>query len=58
MVVHLIRPCVIVCACALLLGMGQGAQQRVALVTVVATADGPITDLTVKDFIIREGSTR
>jgi hypothetical protein len=30
----------------------------VALVTVAASADGPITDLTAKDFIIRDGGTR
>jgi hypothetical protein len=58
MIVHVVRTSAIVGACALLLGMGQAAQQRVALVTVIATADGPITDLTAKDFIVREGSNR
>jgi len=58
MLAHFSRALLVVGACAVLLGMGQGVQQRAALVTVIATADGAITDLTAKDFVVREGGAK
>jgi hypothetical protein len=58
MSVQFVRASAVVGACALLLGTGQAVQQRVALVTVVATAEAAVTDLTAKDFTVREGGNR